>query len=464
MTEVMTTFIDGYGSVEPRTLANYRWAVGRYESWADAVGVSAHPITAARLLDYCYAHSGIDAWSYSYTKRQINALVWFARTHEGHDPFTPVVRRFLQSVKRQQGKLRAPRVDALSPKDLTSLVTAMRSQRGRHVGPIAAARATVALAVLTERPLWRTSVGGPQSVIAMLARRDIELLESGDLRVRFPDQTLLIDGMRNPELVSQVRAWVEGGPDRLWWETSNKLNHKYLVRRLTTALRAAGVLGDPRDWRTWAALPAEQLQWMLLAMDSGAADGIRNVALLLTGVTLARRHQDLRESNLEHVQATREGYRTLQPRSKTDRQGRGVWKIIGHVRAGTIGQPRTPCDVLCAACALSQYLALERFARSRTTGPLAATRYGGEVRMMTSAGMNAMLRVAAQAAGLDQSLVLSSRTMRVTGITLAKDAGATWEEVRALSDHASNSESLRYVRNLTRTWIVLDDEDPALLR
>ena len=111
---------------------------------------------------------------------------------------------------------------------------------------------------------------------------------------------------------------------------------------------------------------------------------------------------------------------------------------------------------------MTEYLALERYARNRVSGPLAATRYRSGIRAMQYQAMNYILREAAEAAGIDPSRALSSRTMRVTGITMAKDAGASWEEIQAISDHASKSESLRYARNLAGTWIVLDDEDPAL--
>lgn len=113
--------------------------------------------------------------------------------------------------------------------------------------------------------------------------------------------------------------------------------------------------------------------------------------------------------------------------------------------------------------ALTDYLAYETKVAHRTSGPLFASRQNGRTTALTDAAWRRTLKETWKAAGLSDDTRISTRSMRVTGATLAHLGGANIADICSLTDHRSPEMAGVYVRrrNPRGHHITLDESAGA---
>ena len=244
---------------------------------------------------------------------------------------------------------------------------------------------------------------------------------------------------------------------------------------------------DLRHAAFWAALPPLELEWFLRTLPPHAPLALRDSAILLTGTTLARRHQDLRELQLQHIRINNEPHNTshtpssagsvtyTQPRSKTDPYGRGLEKTLHHLnpRAAHTCTPDQPCHPDCPVRALTDYLTHQQHVTHRnphtplfTRGTPTANNNAANNKppaALTSRHWAQHLKNTWQTAGLPDNKRIASRSMRATGATLAHHGGASIEDICSLTDHHSPEIAATYIRSRDpkNQHITLTEQPPS---
>lgn len=162
--------------------------------------------------------------------------------------------------------------------------------------------------------------------------------------------------------------------------------------------------------------------------------GTRDAALLLVGFAGAMRRSELVSLNVGDLRTREEGLEITIRRSKTDQEGAGRRVALVH---GT--DPLT-----CPITALQRWL--ERADIQR--GPVfrAVDRHGNVNRTrLTAAGVNLIVKRAAQAAGLDAA-TYSGHSLRAGFATTAALNGASERQIAAQTGHRSMEVLRGYIR------------------
>ena len=183
-------------------------------------------------------------------------------------------------------------------------------------------------------------------------------------------------------------------------------------------------------------------EWLCLCSEPSALIGLRDTALVSTGITLARRADDLANIDIADTLEVDGGYDLLVARSKTDQDGHGMWLHLRHEHPGEDG---------CAACHLGAWKDILETRFGYRKGPLFPARISwadGPSGMITAAITTRIIRDIVRRAGLDVDPdVVSSRSMRVTGATLAAEDGMAIDEIaRTTTLHKHGSTAAIYVR------------------
>jgi hypothetical protein len=205
-----------------------------------------------------------------------------------------------------------------------------------------------------------------------------------------------------------------------------------VVRRARSAAARSGLTLDQRV----GDLTEEQWEWLWRMLDEATPRRLRDHAYLLLGFEHARRHAELHRAQIEDVITTGDGYRV---RYTDDKNGDVIIRDAAHARN------EAGCLSSCPACALGDLLRWERTCMRRTTGPLLATRYGGQVRAMTR--QNGRLRVRSLTALVSEEAWGSTRSLRAGAATTAWEAGWSVEMIaRDLTGHHDVDQAAQYIR------------------
>jgi len=424
----------------------------RYAEWCAQHGLTAYPATDRMIVRWIHSH--YPAWSWGYAKSCVRSTKEANRKLGHPAPSGDLIPRYLQSLRRDLGTRKAPRTPAITAEDIVALTQILQQAPAPLTVQQWRIRGAVALAWITGIPLVGQSKSD-KDVVSRLPRDSfVRDPDTGHVvAVRLSTRTITIDPRRAGGLSDVLAEALDSTP-----EGAPPFATDGLRPQAQNLLTTHSGEQNP-DWRNWS---ATRLKYVLSAFHSDLPDRYRNVAAFLTGVALARRFQDLREMRIEDFRLTPNGVTVLQPFAKTDQQGRGTRKHIPHARSDRPCEPETPCAPLCPVAAITGYLTHLRIARHITTGPFVGAPYGKQVRPMTSKGWNHVLKGAWETAGLPAERRPSSRSMRVSGVTLAKQAGASLEEIQRLTDHTDPRSVLIYVRGYDSEGlhIVLSDIDP----
>lgn len=205
------------------------------------------------------------------------------------------------------------------------------------------------------------------------------------------------------------------------------------VQRQLKAVRRARAGTKKKQAR---ALSIEEIRMMSRACDTTTPEGRRDRALLLVGVSLGLRSDNLVNLDTDDFEPVSGGYDVTLRRSKTDQEGRGEVVAMG----------RAPEAVLCPAEAVTALLG------DRTNGALFTPARGVKADRLTSDSVTRVVRRLARASGVAET-GLSSHSLRSTMITLAYASSASIpeSEIARLSGHAN----IIILRNYDRSsrWV-----------
>lgn len=423
--------------------------VERYETWCSEHGYVAFPADEQMILRWLHTH--YPKWSWGYAKT-IPQYIRRENTRLGHPPLnTEQISRYLHSLRRDLGSSKVARTPAMTLSDLSELVKALRAPERPLFAQQMRVRGAIALAWLTGipvHPLDSTTHNHPktrnETILGVHRDAFTRNPETGALTgVTINGQHYELDHARAGNLLRYVDEALTA---------HRRKPHPFNLQLYPSAMRqyfTRATRNANPQWRDW---DLEKIEWVLAAFDRDLINRYRNVALLLTGVTLARRFQDLRELRLHHFTIHPDGVTILQPRSKTDQAGRGVRKHIRHANPDRSCTHEKPCGDLCPVAAIRDYLTYLRLVTEvKGTHPFAASLYAGKRAPMTCEAWNYILTRAWNRAGLPSERIISSRSMRVTGATLAKHAGASIEQIQAITDHRDSRSIAIYVRKYDPT-------------
>lgn len=427
-----------------------RVAAGRYSAWCDENDFPDFPLDEQVLLRWLYVHR--QDWAWSHAKGQVTALNRYSKECGHPAQALPRVRRYLAALKRDAGVQKEDKVDAMTAEEFIALALTLQTPVKPLALPRVRLRGAAAVAWLTGLPLKASASSKAPSVDSLT--RDAFLRDAnGALEgIAMGSRNITVAPDRAGRLLTFIEEALDATPDG-----QRPFNIRNSPKRIREQFERA-TRGDSENWRDWE---LERMEWALDAFDPDLESRYRDASALLVGVCLARRFQDLRELRLQDVRFEDDGVVITQPFSKTDTTGRGVRKFLTHAVPGAQCAHGAPCAPLCPVQALRDYCAYQRIVRRRTTGSIVETLYAGKRRPMTRAAWNYVLGKAWKRAGLPEGRRISSRSMRVTGASLAKKAGATIEQIQALTDHRDPRAVSIYLRNYDPEGmhiVLLDDE------
>lgn len=421
-----------------------------YERWCADHALRAFPLEEQVLLRWLHSH--YPDWSWSYAKTYAGRLDRVARERGYPHQDLPRMRRYLQALKRDLGAAKLAKVDGMTAQEFVALARTLMEPAAPLSGDRLRLRGAAATRWITGLPLvlpGRTVQGTSVKALPSDAfRRDA----SGQVTaIEIDGREVRLDPERAGRLPAFIAQALDATPGR---------ERPFDVREISRRVRQQFERAAHRDCADWHEWNLESIEWALDAFDPGLEWRYRDACALLVGVCLARRFQDIREIRLEDIWFLDDGADIRQPFSKTDQTGRGTRKHLPHAVPGKACSHGMPCAALCPVQALRDYCDYQRIVRQRTKGSIVQSLYAGRHRPMTTKGWNHVLAYAWTRAGLPDDRRISSRSMRVTGATLAKRAGATIEQVQALTDHRDPRSVQVYLRkhDSEGTHIVLLDE------
>lgn len=415
------------------------WAA--FERWCDATNRDALPTTEASLLAYLNEHPD---WSWSYAK-QITVVVNRVHVRNGHPkPAGAATNSKLRELARERGRIAEPLVDDFSADELLAMSRVLRGQPGGDGDAILRLSAAVIGCVLLgiQSPLDRTSLTAVWRGLDIRPR-------PGELVVSHDATRRLLREKDDPFVATVLRRAAALKSD----EDIVDCGRKSGVPTLSCAWRRAGFGAAPE--RIPTDIGRDDLAWLITSIKPDAHRRLRDRAYILVGVFWALRHEDLAHLLIQNVQSDPDGngYRAYFARSKADPEGSRPARLLPHVRQPD-GSGR--CDELCPACALHEHLRAVA-AEGRTDGLLFATLYAGRRSAMTRQNARLLVRNAWLRTSPASNKRVATRSCRVTGATLAYQAGMPVDEIASkVTLHATIDEADRYIRRHNETEFQLN--------
>jgi hypothetical protein len=248
---------------------------------------------------------------------------------------------------------------------------------------------------------------------------------------------VIVDAVRHPVEFAVLRAALAEPTDPAFPLAGPRRES----RRLGLLAAARCGLGQQVQ-RPLAALSPEDLHFLLANVDEHYQRRIRDWAYLLTGVYTACRHDELSKFLIHQRDETGQGYKMWVDTVKNFREGHSF--EVRHVE-----DPSVCGHALCPACALRTHLDVVGRAHGRTSGPVFATRYGGQWCVMTRQNGRLVVKGLWDRAGLPEKARVATRALRAGGITGASEAGwELWRIADELSFHQDLNVCDVYVRRL----------------
>lgn len=227
-----------------------------------------------------------------------------------------------------------------------------------------------------------------------------------------------------------AKTWLLDPADTAIW--NRHLTHLDDAHFVQTHARKAAARAGVDFEAPAAALTDEQWDDYWRALDMRSYASLRNLAYLLVGLGTARRHAELARFDIEHVHTNPDSF-TI--RLWDNKRKKHLFYTLAHASTDS-----APCPPECAACALDDLLTYQRNIQKRQTGPVFATRYGGQFRRMSR--QNGRLIIRSLTGGH-----YSTRSLRAGAATSAWEAGMTLTEIaNSITQHSTLAEADKYIR------------------
>jgi hypothetical protein len=445
--EVVREELLAQGGLAEGTLENYRGWAERYRLWCELHGPAAFPVDdeVAQL----FAHAHHPQWRWSYAKALCPALRLAHRERGLPRPDLKGLAEYLRRLRTdEETAAPQPLVEALRAQEADRIRTALEGQVPRDPR-VARIRAVLVVSAVAGLPLLEVSARRLEQPDLLWAERlqttnfDASATE---VRVHIPGgETVLVDAQRHPvefDVLTGALAAPAPGDLPLAGPPGE-------ARRLAAAAAGRSGLAAAVSRGRLAELSREDLRFLLAHLDEDHQRRVRNWGYALVGLFTACRHDELSHFMIENLRPTSQGYDVWVERTKNFPEGH--WFAVRHAGA----DPLTCTHPLCPACALRRQRDLVERAHGRSAGPIFATRYAGEWRVMTRQNGRLVVQDLWDRAGLPQGKRVATRALRAGGITTYSEAG--WERWR-IADEVSFHQDLNVLELYVRKRDPFSDE------
>lgn len=427
--------------------AQYQDAYRKFAAWCEQEGRSPLPASPETVVTYLYAHH--PHWSVATQRR---ALCGIQAIHGDRDVPAPkgsLIKDYFQAITRDIGRKREEDMDPIRTEDLPGLVEALRQRAGRLApARLIAMQGAVVASLHLGIPVYARRDRWAKRDVRDLTRDDMVVNEvAGAITLTAPDSSrVVVSRTRSPEDYVALTRAIQLDPEDPTPFLYPAEHRAHIIRVLQTLEKGGNTAGEATSvLHLVDRIRADALPHVLAALNPGHREGLHDVAYLLVGWHLARRHSDLAYMRVEMTTIHAQGATLKQPKSKTDPEGRGTIKHLAHTAGDKPCFPGTPCHSLCPVRALADYLEFERAIHGRTTGPLFISRTDDRL----PANINVQRRALA-AAWLQHNpgskARVGTRSMRVGAATSAHEAGVSLAGIAELTDHADLANTEFYIR------------------
>ncbi|MBB3084219.1 hypothetical protein [Geodermatophilus sabuli] len=437
--EAVRDELSAAGDLAEGTKENYRGWAARFAAWCELNGLVAFPADDETAQLFLHAH--YPRWRYSYAKAFPAAL---RAEHRRQSLSVPVLEGCTEYLRRlSRDAATAPeqeKVAALRVQEADTIGRALATLQPQDPRVIRV-RAVVVVSALLGLPLLDLPARAFDAPDLLWAERlPAAAMPVSDSEVRLSPpggEAVIVDAQRHPVEYAVLRAALAQAAD----PAHPLAGPPGESRRLTSQAAArAGLLQQGAG--LLAALSPSDLHFLLANVDEHYQRRVRDWAYVLAGVFTACRHDELSRFMLDRVDETAHGYGVWVDRVKNHPEGHDY--EVQHVE-----DPLTCTHPLCPACALRTHRHVVRRAHGRTTGPVFATRYGGQWRVMTRQNGRRVVKGLWERAGLPGEARVATRALRAGGITSASEGGwEVWQIAEELSFHQDVNVCEVYVRRL----------------
>lgn len=411
----------------------YRRQFKQFERWADSHGLTALPTDENTMLLYLWSRvDEIQGPTVS------NFMIAIARenVHAGHpDPRGTKSSTYLYKAKRRGTVNPTPKVDALTIDELEDVVAVARERLSSD--QIWRRRAVLAagygIADASVRQGERVSL--PLSLAARLPMSAVTV--SADA-VRFVEPStglrVLIDAAADPHGYQAIATHI-ANTDQRDESLTPPGTELPVIDALRTRYRTATGRAPAAPGVSWQLALASDQRVRALCLLNTANDYqqvVTGIAYILTGIVTARRSIELNRLNMADLTPGPDGYRfgigAEEKGARISAKRGGAGRRSPHTYTiGHLQDTNGICPSVCPACALDDLVHLRQLQGAGPTDPLFVSGYGE--RMTSHAARGTIKRFVRDALGTEAAARFSSRTMRVTGATLAVKSGMSDADV-----------------------------------
>ncbi|MGY1883964.1 hypothetical protein ACI799_01505 [Blastococcus sp. SYSU DS0753] len=427
------------GGLADGTAENYRGWASRFAAWCQVNGLEAFPADDENAQLFLHAH--YPGWRYSYAKAFPAALRAEHRRRGLADPVLIGCTEYLRRLSRDEAAAQdQEKVAALRVQEADTIGKTL-AQLPPQDPRVVRVRAVVLVSALLGLPLLELPARAFDDPDVLWAERlpaSAMLAGDGEVRLMPPGtEGVIVDARRRPTEYALLSVALAQAADPAYPLAGSRGES----RRLTSQAAARSGLSS-RVAGPMAALSAEDLRFLLANVDQHYQRRVRDWAYVLAGVFTACRHDELSRFMLDLLDDTPQGYGVWVDRVKNHREGHDF--KVGHVEDALI------CThPLCPACALRAHREVVRRAQGRTTGPVFATYYGSQWRIMTRQNGRRVVKGLWERAGLPGEARVATRALRAGGITTASEGGwEVWQIADELSFHRDVNVCEVYVRRV----------------
>lgn len=448
----------------------------------DPNGPADAPTPSTVLLRYLHSNATARNWSHATCSAAALLVAQHLMTNGYEDPRDTRVKAWLKARLRETGKRVTQPTDTLTSDEVKVAATkaASAASDSKH---LVRRRALVALAdaleeagLLTANPM----VGGSESQALHALKSTAFIVQASQIRVRVGGQTAVITKKRTPIHYEAVATALELDKGNIYpflpgivdlhsreagmIREADRLRLRHALHRtarhLPTSKDGHTVLtAAAKDW--WDESTGEQRLRLLVRLDGRLAARVQELAYFLTGIVNLHRHAELSRLTIGHLTARPGGYDYTLHEHKGSELAVKRWGTLGKPVHGALDHAAanpSACPATCPACAMDSHLALRREDGATDTDPLFVSLVGtakGQV-LHSASGASILKRYAERAGALahedGSSRRIGSRTMRATGTTILREAGASYLELMEAGGWSSPLYASLYVRR-NDAWV-----------
>ena len=413
-----------------------------------------------QLLRFLHSNYLTRAWSWRSTAAAATLVAQFLESNGLPDPRTTRTHDYLHALQRKHGTRSTPPVDALNVEEIRAAVQQLTCHRApgsetkRRQAILATADILEKAGLVSISPMTEGGCALLQSlhVSAFDIRED-------HIRITYDDKTALVRRESHPLHYEVISAAVAGGARQPLAKANGLVNvdmqHlRQSVGRTFLELRTRSGNRVPVDTakRVWGEASVELRETLISNVDAWWVERVRNLAYFLVGLNGLHRHSELARLTVAHVQPIDTGFTyTLSDHKSANQakargaEGRPLIVTVEHLAADDA------CPATCPACALRALMHLHGRLQTPQQYPLfGSTRFPGYPASLPACTVLLKTVVNQALSGREQGGAgvkrIGTRTLRTTGATLLRQAGASYAEIQQAGSWANIDMAAMYVR------------------